>query len=126
MSFAGNPNVSMPRPGDIASAKITDERDRNLKDRPVIVISISSDGERAVVAAITTVTPVMPNPLPEVYVPLPCHRNRHPKTGLNKKSAAKCDWLKKVPVRDISRVVGPVPEQEWLRILDQINKHGGR
>jgi mRNA-degrading endonuclease toxin of MazEF toxin-antitoxin module len=76
------------------------------KIRPVVIITpdpaIGSAGTLDVVA----VTSRLPDPLPDDHVLLPWHAQRHPRTGLNRKSAAVCSWMGQISRDDIQSVVG--------------------
>ena len=90
------------------------------KGRPAVVVTkndrITATGPLDVVA----VTSFFPDPLPEEYVLLPWHAQKHPRTGLNRKSAAVCNWQARVLTTDIQNVVGTVPPALLLEIMTKV------
>ena len=112
--------MSTLQQGHIVWALMCDLNGRNSKQRPAVVITatdeIQDDGEVVVVA----ITSTLEDPLPDGYVLLPWHQQRHPRTGLNKRCAACCKWLVPIKVSDVEQIVGRVPDQEMKTILEQI------
>lgn len=110
------------RHGDIVWVKIDDERGRNPKLRPVIVVSEQEeidDGGSVMVIAITT---TFDTPLSENQVRIPSHPNRNPITGLSKPCVAVCTWARMVEQGDITRRQGRVTPRALARIVEFINK----
>ncbi len=106
--------------GQIIWAEIADANGIR-KSRPAIVVTkndrISPSGPLEVVA----ITSFVPDPLTDVHVLLPWHAQKHPRTGLNRKSAAVCSWLARINAGDIQNVVGIVPGHLMLEILSKIS-----
>jgi mRNA-degrading endonuclease toxin of MazEF toxin-antitoxin module len=95
-------------------------RGENEKDRPLVIITATSEirpDEPVVAVAITT---QIPNPLPEELVELPWHRNKHAKTGLNKPCAAVCNWVVELQQSDIQTVAGVVPAAKLVEIIKRL------
>lgn len=90
------------------------------KARPVVVVTpddrIAQPGEVDVVA----ITSRLSDPLPGDYVQLPWHAQGHPRTGLNRKSAAVCSWVARVSTTDISNVAGLISGPVLLTIMSKI------
>jgi hypothetical protein len=84
------------------------------KARPGIIVSaphersekLENDKLEYDVVAITS---RIPDPLPDDYILLPWHPNRHPRTGLNRKCAAVCSWVRTITLADIHDFAGVVP-----------------
>ena len=70
---------------------------------------------------IVAVTSRVPETLPDDHVLLPWHPQGHPRTGLNRRSAAVCSWLSKITPSEILDVSGVVPGPELLAILTKID-----
>lgn len=106
--------------GQIVWAEIADANGIR-KSRPAIVVTkndrITPDGPLEVVA----ITSFLPDPLPDDHVLLPWHAQKHPRTGLNRKSAAVCGWQARIRASDIQSVAGSVPGAVLLEILSKIS-----
>ena len=102
--------------GRIVWAEIAD-RNGIRKQRPAIIVSSTDD---AGVLTVVAVTSRVPNSLPDDHVLLPWHPQGHPRTGLNRKSAAVCSWLNEIVSSDILELAGLVPGPELLAILTKI------
>ena len=91
------------------------------KSRPAVVVTkndrITPTGPLEVVA----ITSFLPDPLPDDHVLLPWHAQKHPKTGLNRKSAAVCSWQARISASDIQSVAGSVPGPVLLDTLAKIS-----
>ncbi len=99
-------------------ADMLDPHGRNPKDRPCVVVTdpeAMPDGWELVVAIST----VLPDPLPDDYVPLPYMNPRHPRTGLNKRNAAIGGWVEVMEESRILRKLGHVPGKQ-LKALTEI------
>jgi hypothetical protein len=99
-------------------ADMLDPQGRNPKDRPCVVVTKPGDAPpgHQVVVAIST---LLPDPLPDDYVPLPWHRSNHPKTGLNKKNAAIGRWVED---SRIMRTIGIVPDKPLMALVEVIDR----
>ena len=95
--------------GDIVVQQVLDEQGRNPKTRPFVVVTATEEIEETGVAWGVGVTSTLPHKLTDNYVLLPWHPNKHPRTGLKKKCAAKCDWLDEIMDPANARVMGHVP-----------------
>ena len=87
------------------------------KQRPAIIVASTDDAGTLTVVAVTS---RVPDSLPDDHVLLPWHPQGHPRTGLNRKSAAVCSWLTQITASDILNVAGIVPGPELLAILTKI------
>ena len=95
--------------GDIVWILAVDPNGFNKKLRPWVILNISKQAnsiDRIAVAAITT---TIPNPLTSNYVELPWERLGKVKTGLRKRSAVVCDWVRAFDSIHIARRSGYVP-----------------
>jgi len=76
------------RIGNIVSvSQMLDPNGKNPKDRPAVVVGI--DGEQLIVVAISSRMDVFN---PSTHVKLSWEHGGHPRTGLNRPSAAVCFW----------------------------------
>jgi mRNA-degrading endonuclease toxin of MazEF toxin-antitoxin module len=76
-------------------------------------------GEPLQVVAITK--SIGENP-PAYWVPVPHGRPAHPVTGLFEPSVAKCNWIREVEERRVIKGLGDMPDDEFERILDWIDR----
>ncbi len=108
--------------GDIVLVSgLLDPQGRNPKDRPCVVVGdpkAPAEGTLLVVAIST----VLPDPLPDDYVPLPYHRPWHPRTGLNKRNAAVGRWVQEVERSRILRKVGIVPGKQLVALAEVLRR----
>jgi len=112
--------VAQLQQGRIVWIRANDPKGVNAKERPAVVITATEEilpAESFVAVAITT---QLPDPLPASYVELPWHRNKHPRTGLKKRCAAKCDWLVELFESDIIGFAGVVPTAKLLEIIKNL------
>ena len=106
--------------GRIVWVELLDPQGRNPKRRPAVILTptaeIRADGE-VVVAALSSQTDQSP---PEVSVPLPWHRDGHPRTKLDRRNVVVCTWLVTVAVASIppDAIGGTVPFPEMARVLE--------
>ncbi len=90
------------------------------KLRPAVILrsadKVTFNGPFDVVA----ITSRLADPLPDDHVLLPWHPRGHPRTGLNRRSAAVCTWLAQVTDNDIQDVGGIVPTPVLSTILAKV------
>ncbi|MBI1831384.1 MAG: type II toxin-antitoxin system PemK/MazF family toxin [Planctomycetes bacterium] len=102
--------------GQIVWAEIADANGIR-KARPAVVVTATDQivpgGDLEVVA----ITSRIPDPLPGDHVLLPWHGQGHPRTGLNRKSAAVCSWVAVIAAADVQSIAGVVPAAPLLEIL---------
>ena len=106
------------RQGRIVWVELFDPQGRNPKVRPAVIVTSSSRiqlGGEVVVVAITSQVDSVPA---EARVELPWHRDRHPRTKLDRRNAAVCSWLATIRVDEIRSTGGQVPLPELVRILN--------
>ncbi|HYV38787.1 MAG TPA: type II toxin-antitoxin system PemK/MazF family toxin [Gemmataceae bacterium] len=108
------------RRGDIVKVEVVDPQHRNPKVRPVIILNPSEDIDAEMELAAVAITGTVPDPLPDSFVLLPYHPRGHPRTGLQKRSAAVCDWFLGFAKDDIVRRVGRVPDKQLRLILEKV------
>jgi hypothetical protein len=90
------------------------------KARPAIVMTKDDRIVPAGLVEVVAITSFLPDPLPDDHVLLPWHAQGHPRTGLNRKSAAVCTWQARVFLSDIQNVVGVVPSPIMLEIVTKV------
>jgi len=105
--------------GRIVWAEVAD-RNGIRKQRPAIIVSSATDSSDKL--TIVAVTSRVPDILPDDHVSLPWHPQGHPRTGLNRRSAAVCSWVSQIDACDVLAASGIVPGVELLAILNKINE----
>jgi hypothetical protein len=89
--------------GQIVLAHVSDG---HFKARPVVMLTPTNailPSEPIEVACVST---HIERPMPPHHIPLPWHRGRHPRTGLDKPNVVKCDWLARIDQTEIIRAWG--------------------
>lgn len=109
-----------PQRGQIVSACVPDPQNRNPKRRPLVIVSATENIKPDEPFLAVAIAGTLPQPLTDEYVELPWHNNKHPRTGLTKRCAAKCDWLEKITEADIEKYQGRVPDTQMLQILEKV------
>ncbi|MBI3823836.1 MAG: type II toxin-antitoxin system PemK/MazF family toxin [Planctomycetes bacterium] len=106
------------RLGQIVWAEIADANGIR-KARPAVVVTATDQivpgGDLEVVA----ITSRIPNPVPDDHVLLPWHANGHPRTGLNRRSAAVCSWVAVISTADVQSIAGLVPAAPLLEVISK-------
>jgi mRNA-degrading endonuclease toxin of MazEF toxin-antitoxin module len=107
--------------GSIVLAKVCDRQGRNAKPRPLVIVTSTEEcrSQESVVAV--AITGTLPRPLPDDHVLLPWQHQGHSKTGLKKKCAAVCTWLEEIRKSDIEKVIGIIPQDQLLLILEKLH-----
>jgi hypothetical protein len=93
--------------GQIIWAEIADANGIK-KARPAIVVTSNDQITPTGLLEVVAISSRLSDPLPDDHVLLPWHAQGHPRTGLNRKSAAVCSW-----VAVISRVTFKA-SQAWI------------
>lgn len=109
------------RRGDIVLVEIVDPQLQNPKLRPVVVLTKSAKSEFVTELGVVGITGTIPKVIPDDFVKLPYHANRHPRTGLTKKSAAVCGWLVTINETGVQKRIGRVPEKQLREIVAIVN-----
>ncbi len=104
--------------GRIVWAPVLDPNEKNLKVRPLVVVEAPKEDRFAAVAVTTSIEPFDE----QTCVRLPWHRDEHPRTKLRSKCIARCDWVVRLNVADISHTGGTVPEFILNAIFDRLPK----
>src|SRR5687767_8903411 len=100
---------------------MADESGRNVKLRPGVVITATSEIRPDEPFVVVAVTSTFSEPLSPGQVPLPWHRDtRRSKTKLNRPTVAKCDWLIPLRAEDVVDVAGVVPQSVLLEIVKRV------
>ena len=107
-----------PRFGQIVWVEIADANGIR-KGRPAVIVTDDNRLQSSTVIEVVAVSSFLPEPLPEDYVLLPWHAQKHPKTGLNRKSAAVCSWQARISADDIQNVVGKLSGPILLEIINR-------
>jgi mRNA-degrading endonuclease toxin of MazEF toxin-antitoxin module len=112
----------MPREyGQIVLAPVPDGHG-HIKIRPVVILTPTEEirpGDPIEVACVTT---DIERPTPPHHIPLPWHRARHPRTGLDKPNVVKCDWLALIDEAEIIREMGIVPGPQMIMIAEALRR----
>lgn len=107
--------------GTIVWASVLDRRGQP-KERPVLIITESSeidlDGPIVAVAVSTR----YPDPPPADHIEIPWIRRGHPVTGLAKRSAAICSWLVEIHASDVIEVKGHISAKIIREIVDTVRR----
>ena len=111
--------------GDIVIIRIADPNGVNPKLRPALIVSPDA---KLVTQSLVRVAAIsssqIPDPLPPAYFELPWHRSRHPKTGLDRRSVVKGDWLAEVDQTDVIAKIGSVSAAVALKIVEYLGGQG--
>jgi mRNA-degrading endonuclease toxin of MazEF toxin-antitoxin module len=106
--------------GCIIIAETPDSEGRNIKRRPLVVISEDADIAAGVSLKCVAITRQIPSEKPEVHVLLPWDRSGHRETGLKAKCAAHCRWhVPPIPQTAPIDVIGSTPP-DTLKTIKQI------
>jgi mRNA-degrading endonuclease toxin of MazEF toxin-antitoxin module len=112
--------VPLLHQGRIVWVTVCDPNGENLKERPAVIIAATAEIQPNRPIAAVAITGALADPLSSDCVELPWHRNKHPRTGLKKRCAARCRWLIAVNPNDIKEYAGIVPVSKMLEILARI------
>jgi mRNA-degrading endonuclease toxin of MazEF toxin-antitoxin module len=112
--------VSRPERGRIIRATVLDPQGRNPKVRPLVIVSRTEDIKSGETFLAVAISGELPKPLPDSYVRLPWHPQRHPRTGLKKDCAAICTWYVTLTEADITEYGGIVPSAQMQAILTRL------
>jgi hypothetical protein len=104
----------------IVRAEVLDSEGRNLKPRPLVLLTGEDDTPANAPLIAVAITGTLPKRLPDHYVRLPWHRAGHPETGLKKKCAAVCNWFTKVNRSETPEVMGRVPDGQFEEIREKV------
>ena len=108
--------------GSIVRAWVSDTRGGNPKPRPLVVTSTNSEMDKTGVAFAVAITGEFDDPLLDDEILLPFDLRHKCRTGLTKKSVAKCTWQRQVPLSDVIEIKGHVPTAELELILGRVAK----
>jgi hypothetical protein len=95
--------------GQIVWAEVYDQRGRNPKCRPAVILTATHEivpGELIVAVAVTSRFDL---PVPANKVRLPWQSGRHPVTKLYKPCVAVCDWLVEFTPEQVRGAGGVLP-----------------
>ena len=108
--------------GTIAWAEVDDPKGRKKKTRPIVIITKTTEIVRDQPIVAVAITTTYPDPPTDEYVELPWIRWHHPATGLNKRSAAVCNWVIPVKPSEIKEIRGYVPTKYLLQIVQNVRR----
>src|SRR5438105_3407893 len=91
-----------------------------LKERPAVIITRDDEISASGLLEVVAITSKVPEPLPDDHVLLPWHAQGHPRTGLNRKSAAVCSWMVQIAAKDVQSVSGTVPGSVFVKIVSKL------
>lgn len=103
--------------GRIVWVEMLDPQGRNPKVRPAVVLTDTAEIRSDGVVVVVAVTSQVDSAPADLCVELPWHRDGHPRTKLNRRNVAVCNWLATIPATEIRSVGGQVPVGEMRRIL---------
>jgi mRNA-degrading endonuclease toxin of MazEF toxin-antitoxin module len=104
------PAIPDYRFGDIIEAAIPDPNDKNIKPRPVLIISPNDEvaiRHHLNVMAISSSN--FPPVMPDCWFELPWDPDGHVTTGLTMRCVVKCDWRVSIPKENVIRKWGRAP-----------------
>ncbi|HET6882074.1 MAG TPA: type II toxin-antitoxin system PemK/MazF family toxin [Pirellulales bacterium] len=107
--------------GRIVWADVADPNG-HCKLRPTVIVTPTDELAASRWIDVVAVTSRLEDPLPDDYVLLPWHTQGHPRTGLNRRCAAVCNWLAQISEADIKDVAGVVPAAQMKVILTKIKE----
>lgn len=107
--------------GRIVWADVADPNGHR-KPRPAVIVTPTEKIVPARPIDVVAVTSRLEDPLPADHVALPWHAQGHPRTGLNRRCAAVCNWLVQISEADIKAVGGVVPAAQMNAILTKIKQ----
>jgi mRNA-degrading endonuclease toxin of MazEF toxin-antitoxin module len=116
----------MLKQGSIVRAHVADPQGGNVKVRPFVVVSSTTDigsTESFVAAAITG---RFSDPLAEDEVALPYHPAGVAASGLRKPCVAKCAWLVEFSPADVVEQKGHLSNERLSAVLQRISELGSR
>jgi mRNA-degrading endonuclease toxin of MazEF toxin-antitoxin module len=106
--------------GQIILVEMPDPQGRNVKARPAVIVSDTSEITSEATIWCVAVTSAIPPKKPKDCVLLPIHPNGHLRTGLKKRSAAICSWLFEISTERIQKILGLVPTKQLEEVLECI------
>jgi mRNA-degrading endonuclease toxin of MazEF toxin-antitoxin module len=112
--------VPKPEQGCIIEVQIRDPNQQNVKVRPAVIVSETTEIEAEHRILCVAITGTFPTKLPDDCVLLPYHRQGHPRTGLKKRCVAMCTWLFEIEEADIRKYIGRVPDRQLQEILNYL------
>jgi hypothetical protein len=95
----------------------------NRTPHPAVILSPTDEIVPGAMLRVVCVSSQVETPCPSHQIPLPWQRPHHPKTGLNKSNAAKCNWLAAIDPADVIKVMGFAPARHLARIEEEIKKY---
>lgn len=111
--------------GSIVWAKVADRNGRNAKCRPAVVVTPTNEIEAGCRLFAVAVTSRIDRPFPTNQVELPWTNEGHPRTGLNRRCVAICDWIIEFDQNAVEASPGIVPAEALRKILANIPEDPG-
>ena len=105
--------------GQIIRAEVRDQRGRNPKIRPLVIITSTPELQSSDPFYAVAITGRFEDPPAEDEVLLPWHRNGLAKTRLRKPCVAKCSWICEIRKDGVVEVKGFVPRE----CMEEIMRH---
>ena len=98
----------MPKPeqGRIILVEVSDPQERNIKLRPAVIISETTQIQRDGRITCVAITSSIPDKLPNDCVFLPFDPTGKARTGLRKRSMAMCSWIFEIKEDEIEKYLG--------------------
>jgi mRNA-degrading endonuclease toxin of MazEF toxin-antitoxin module len=113
--------VPKPEQGQIVWVETCDPQGRNLKKRPAVIVTPTTEIQAGNPVVCVAITAELPRKLTDDFVLLPYQRGGHPRTGLRKRSAAMCSWLVVVTEEEIVGHLGRAPKPQLDEILARVD-----
>jgi mRNA-degrading endonuclease toxin of MazEF toxin-antitoxin module len=110
-------HVPNPEQGRIVWLETCDPQGRNLKKRPAVIVTPTSEIEEDKPIVCVAITTDIPHVQSEDFVLLPYQNGGHPRTGLSKRCAAMCSWLVVIREDEIIGYLGKAPKPQLELIL---------
>ena len=108
--------------GSIIRATVTDTRGKNPKPRPLVVITGNAELSSADAVLAVAITGEFDDPPQSDEILLPWQARGKSRTGLRKKSVAKCSWVREIRKADVLEIKGHCPTAKLELILEQVGK----
>jgi mRNA-degrading endonuclease toxin of MazEF toxin-antitoxin module len=113
--------VPPPRYGQIVLARVGDGHG-NFKTRPVVIVTRSDEFEEDELFEAVCISTHIDHPLPSEHVELPWHRSGHPRTGLDRRNVAKCNWVVEIHRSEVVKVLGDAPAAKMIEISEALKR----
>ena len=108
--------------GCIIRANVFDQRGRNPKVRPLVVVTATSELTSSSSFFAVAIAGRFSEPLADDEVMLPWHRDGLSRTRLCKPCVANCSWLCEIKEEDVVEIKGVVPPVQMEKIVEIVRE----